>query len=250
MNRLLMCLAVLSCAAASPALAEQYWITYEANDLPENEGWNRSWGNDDGEHHGDGAYRTVEDGILTMDSLYDLRVYDYAYRRLAGEVDPDPGELFVAECRVMVDEAIGDGYDSTFGVSSDGAMQLAFGLFPDRIESIWEDDVALSVTPGMFHEYRVLSWNMETYELYIDDDLVHQGTFWQGLLESQLAWGDGVRGAASLAHWDYVHFGVVPEPSSALMLLTACVCAGGRRQCARAAPGALGGGLRAMERRT
>ena len=135
-------------------------------------------------------------------------------------------------------------------IASDGAMQLAFGLFPDYIESKWEDDVTLPVSPGVFHDYQVLSWDMQTYDLYIDGDLAHEGTFWQGSLESKLAWGDGVRGAASLAHWDYVHFGVVPEPSSALMLLTACVCAGGRRQCARAAPAALGGGLRAMERRT
>jgi len=226
--RMLMFLVAALGVLVSTAGADEYWLTYEGNDLPENEGWNRSWGDNDGEHHGDGAHRTIEDGILTMDSLYDLRVYDYAYRRLAGEVDPEPGEVFIVECRVMVDETIGDGYDSTFGVSSDNAMQLAFGLFPDHIESIWEDDVALSVTRGVFHEYRVLSWNMETYELYIDDDLVHQGTFWQGLLESQLAWGDGVSGAASRSHWDYIRFGVVPEPCSIVMLITLCICAGRR----------------------
>ncbi len=209
---------------AAPAGADQYWITYEGNDLPENEGWERHWGNDDGSHEGEGAIRTLADGILTMDSMYDLRVYDYACHYLYGEVDPDPGELFIAECRVKIDEAIGDMYDSTFGICSDDGMQLAFGLFPDRIESIWEDNVTLPVSPDRFHEYRVFSWDMLTYDLYIDGDLAHEGTFWQGSLESKLAWGDGVRGAASLAHWDYVHFGVVPEPSSLMLLIGICAC--------------------------
>jgi len=205
--------------------ADEYWITYEGNDLPENEGWERHWGNDDGSHQGDGAIRTLADGILTMDSMYDLRVYDYACHYLCGELDPDPGELFIAECRVKIDQAIGDMYDSTFGICSDDGMQLAFGLFPDRIESIWEDNVTLPVSPDRFHEYRVLSWDMQTYELYIDGSLVHEGTFWQGLLDSKLAWGDGVSGAASLAHWDYVRFAVVPEPRSVLTLIALWVCA-------------------------
>jgi hypothetical protein len=224
MKWLFVLLAALGVLAA-PAGADEYWLTYEGNDLPENEGWERHWGNDDGSNEGDGAIRTVENGILTMDSLYDLRVYDYACRYPYGEVDPEPGELFIAQWRVMVAETIGDGRDSMLVIASDGAMQLAFGLFPDYIESKWEDDVTLPVTPGMFHDYRVLSWDMETYELYIDGDLMHEGTFWQGLLDSKLAWGDGVRGAASLAHWDYVHFGVVPEPCSILMLIALCVYA-------------------------
>ena len=249
MQRAIVCLILLAFGSVLTQ-AEQYWITYEGNDLPENEGWQRNWGNDDGAHEGEGAIRTLEDGILTMDSMYDLRVYDYACHYLYGEVDPNPGELFVAEWRVMVDETIGDGYDAKVGISSDDDWQLGIALFPDHIISKFEDDVEIPIEPGVFHEYRILSWNMLTYDLYIDGDLAHQGTFWHGSLASKFGWGDCVSGAASLAHWDYVRFGVVPEPSSALMLMTACVCAGGRRQCARAAPAALGGGLRAMERRT
>ena len=209
--------------------ADEYWITYEGNDLPENEGWQRNWGNDDGAHEGTGAVRTVENGVLTMDSLYDDRVYDYACRYLYGEVDPDPSELFIAEWRVNVEDSIGNGRDSMVVVASDNAMQLAFGLFPDYIESKWEDDVTLSITPGIFHDYRVLSWDMQTYELYIDGDLAHQGTFWQGSLESKLAWGDGVSGAASRTHWDYVRMGVVPEPASLMLLIGLCVCVRHRR---------------------
>ena len=217
-------------ALAAPAVATPYTYTYEGVALPELEGWERHWGNDDGAYEGDGAVRTIEDGILTMDSMYSLRVYDYNCHYLYGELDPDPGELFVAEWRVKIDDSIGDGRDSVVGIASDGAMQLAFGLFPDYIESKWEDDVTFAVTPGVFHEYRVQTWDMQAYELYIDGDLVHEGTFWQGLLDSKLSWGDGVRGAASRAQWDYVHFGVVPEPSSLLLLTGLIICIGyGRR---------------------
>ena len=62
---------------ASPAVATPYTYTYEGNALPEDEGWERHWGNDDGSHEGTGAVRTIADGILTMDSMYSLRVYDY-----------------------------------------------------------------------------------------------------------------------------------------------------------------------------
>jgi len=50
MTRLLMFSVAALLAMASSALGEPYWITYEGNDLPENEGWNRSWGNDDGQY--------------------------------------------------------------------------------------------------------------------------------------------------------------------------------------------------------
>jgi len=214
---------------ASTAGADEYWITYEGNDLPENEGWNRSWGNDDGEHHGDGAYRTVEDGILTMDSMYDLRVYDYAYRHLPGELDPDAGELFVAEWRLKVDETIGAHWDSKVSICSGEGWLLGLGCFPDHIESQFEDDVYIPITPEVFHEYRLLSWNMETYELYIDGDLAHIGEFSDRTLASRFSWGDCVSGSASRANWDYVRFGVMPEPGSLLMLIGLSACAQRRR---------------------
>ena len=59
------------------------------------------------------------------------------------------------------------------------------------------------------------------FPINIDNDLARQGTLWDGLLESKFAWGDGVRGASSLAQWDYVRYGVVPEPSS----LSCCILA-------------------------
>ena len=121
----------LAAALSAPAVATPYTYTYEGNALPEDEGWERRWGNDDGAYEGDGAVRTIEDGILTMDSMYDLRVYDYNCHYLYGELDPDPGELFVAEWRVYVEDWEGDygAPDSRVCVSSDEGWHLALGFF-------------------------------------------------------------------------------------------------------------------------
>ena len=226
-TRLLFVVAAALGVMVSTAGADEYWLTYEGNDLPENEGWERHWGNDEGSHEGEGAIRTVEDGILTMDSMYDLRVYDYACHYLYGELDPDPGELFVAEWRVYIEDWVGDygHWDSKVSICSDEGWLLAFGLFPDHVESQFEDDVYIPITPDVFHEYLLLSWDMRAYELYIDGELALLGSFWDDHVSSKFSWGDCVSGAASLAHWDYARFGVVPEPCSLGLLVFLCACA-------------------------
>ena len=222
MTRLLLSLTAALGLLAATAGAEQYWITYEGNDLPENEGWNRDYGNWEGPHHGE-AIRTVEDGILTMDSLFDDGVYDYAYLFRPGCLDPEAGELFVIEWRLKVEEVTGDYYDPSVGVGSDEGWQIGFGFYMDRIRSIFEDDVYIPFEPGIFHEYRCTSVDMRSYELYIDGDLARVGTFWQGILDSFVGWGDAVSGAASRTHWDYVRYGVIPEPTTLTVLIVFCL---------------------------
>ena len=87
----------LALALTASAAAEPYWITYEGNDYPENVGWERVWGNWDGPYQGDGAVRTLEDGVLTLDTLYDDGVVDFYKIERPGAIDPGPGELFVME---------------------------------------------------------------------------------------------------------------------------------------------------------
>jgi hypothetical protein len=219
MNRLLTFIVLLSAAGPSAAHAEPYWVTYEANDLPENEGWERYYGNWEGPGQG-GGYRTVEDGILTIDSLYDDGVVEGAIYHRPGQLDPDSGELFIAEWRLNVDEVYGwgsDAFDPAVTVTSDEGWIVGIGYGADTIYSYFEDDVSIPYAPDVFHEFLFTSWDMRTYELYMDGELVHEGAFWEGLLTSYLAWGDGVQGAASLSHWDYARFGVVPEPSCLLL---------------------------------
>jgi len=218
---LLFALAALG-VLTSPAGAEPYWIAYEGNDLPENEGWTRYWGNWDGPYEGDGAIRTLQDGILTMDSLFDPGVYDYARIDRPGRIDPGAGEVFLMEWRVLVDQIAGEPYFATeVGVSSDDARQLGFGMYPDAVVSSFED-ISVSVQPGVFHEYRVVSPDMRTYTLYIDGEFALMGEFWEGLAQSRVGWGEGVLGVAARARWDYCRMGVVPEPACVASLMTLC----------------------------
>ena len=52
-----------------PAGAEPYWIAYEGNDFPENEGWERYV-------TGPPAVRWLEDGSLFVDSRADTHTAD------------------------------------------------------------------------------------------------------------------------------------------------------------------------------
>jgi hypothetical protein len=201
----------------SLAQADPYWVSWEGEDWPENQGWTRVWGNWDGQYQGPGAHRTLENGILTYDSLYDNGVYDFQELFRPGEIDPTPGEVFVAEWRLRVDQVVGRA-DPGVGVSSDQAWSVGFQFGYDRIYSVFEHFLEIPFEPGVFHAYRMTSPSMIDYQLYIDGELARQGRFTHLVEESRLHWGEGVQGAASLHEWDYVRFGV-PEPSVLWMMV-------------------------------
>jgi hypothetical protein len=218
-------------ALALPAGAEPYWITYEGNDLPENEGWERNWGNWDGPHEGDGAIRTVEDGILTCDTRFDTGVYDYSFVERPGSTDPGPGEMFVMEWRALIEDEVGEpSWDTAAWIASDDGWQVCIGLRPHEVVSAFEHGSSpIPIEPGVFHDYRLVSSGMRSYEFYIDGNLARAGGFWRGLTESRLWWGPVTLGASSLSHWDYVRVGVIPEPASCFLLLLPCVMWSRRR---------------------
>jgi len=203
---------------ASTAGAAPYWHTYEGNDLPENEGWTRYWGNQDGEYQGDGAIRTLDDGVLTMDSLYDPWVWDWAYIERPGQMDPDPGETLVMEWRLLVEEVLGR-VDPGVSLASDERWLAGFAYNEDYIWSIYEEDVTIPITSGVFHDYHFTSSDMRTYELYIDGTLAREGVFSPLASQSEVIWGDLGKPLASRAQWDYFRVGVVPEPTSLVMVL-------------------------------
>ena len=70
------------------------------------------------------------------------------------------------------------------------------------------------IAPGVFHDYRVTSTDLRSYDLYIDGTFVHEGSFDHGPgTPSYVAFGDFVQGAGSRHEWDYFRFGaIVPEP--------------------------------------
>lgn len=210
MNRLLMFLAALACASFSAANAEQYWIAYEGDDFPENEGWTRST-------MAGGAERWIEDGTLVLDGRADIAIGDsYSMHR---PIDPEPGELFIVRLRLRVDELSSGHSDPAFGVSSDESWSIGFRLSETRIFNI--DDLSMSAAfePGVFHLFEVMSSDMRNFELRIDGSVALAGPFTHIITPSKVSWGDQIVGAASLSHWDYFEFGVVPEPSGAAGLV-------------------------------
>jgi hypothetical protein len=214
MNRLLIFITALSCAGFPVAMAEEYWIAYEGNDFPENEGWTREYGDEHGPDHG-GAVRWIEDGCLVSDSMYNPLVYDYSamYR----PISPDPGELFVAQWRLRVDE-VSAFYDEGVAVFSDDGWGVSFQFWPTHVVSNYEDVTIFPFTLGEFHSFEFESWDMRTFELRMDNEFTWNGEFRFVWADPEVNWGDGVQGAASIARWDYFEFGVVPEPRGALVL--------------------------------
>jgi len=221
---------ILALAAGVPALATPYWIAWEGDDFPENQGWTRNWGNYQGQYQG-GAYRTLEDGILTYDSLYDPGVFDGSFVQMPGQIDPDPGELLVVEWRLKVDDLVGwSQYDPALAVKSDEAWVMGLGFGVEQVLSVFEEGVSAAIKPGVFHSYVLRSPDMRTYELFIDGQLALQGVFVHRAGKSYVGWGDAVQGGASLHHWDYFRFGVVvPEPGSVALLGAVIACCGRRR---------------------
>jgi hypothetical protein len=195
--------------------------------MPEEFGWTRNWGNWHGQYQGPGAYRTLEDGILTYDSLYDPGVFDTSNIERPGQIDPGPGEMFVLEWRLQVDEVVGTS-DPAVGVASDTGWIVGFGFSETSVTSFFEGFIQIPIAPYAFHEYRLVSSDMLAYDLFIDGAWARRGSFWESSTYSEVGWGDATQGAASRHEWDYLRFGVTPEPASLALLLPLCAWRRGR----------------------
>jgi hypothetical protein len=190
---------------------EEYWVAYEGQQLPEKLGWNHNSSSPP-------ARRLLENGSLTIDGLDDVRIFDFYQNE--HRIDPAPGELFLLQWRVLVSEVRSvRGLDPGVSVFSDSKWAVGFELGVDRIVSAFEGGAAAYFEPGVFHEFELHSTDMRQYELLIDGELARRGEFWLSLVSSRVGWGDVIFGAASLSTWDYVRFGVVPEPSACVIVL-------------------------------
>lgn len=192
------------------ANASPYWVAWEGDDYPENEGWTRDYGS-----HGP-ASRTLSGGMLTIDSLTDPAIFDYDRIDRPGSFTLFPGETFVAQWRVRVDQIAGPyPYDPGVAIFSDDTWDLGFEFGANSAHSTFED-AQVPYTPNAFHTFELTTSNFRSYELRIDGILARIGSFWEpAVTASYVAWGDAIEGSASLADWDYFRFGIVPEPPSA-----------------------------------
>ena len=209
------CVATLGMMVGT-AGAETFWVTWEGNDYPENEGWERIVNGPQP------AERTLADGIMTMDGLADRQIDDYY--RMERSIDPGPGEEFVMQWRIRVDEIVGHPlalYDPGVAVWSDDDWEVSLLFGTDFVYSFHEN-IRIGVAPDVYHTWEFRSSDMRSYDLAVDGDLIHTGVFWEPTFErSKVAWGDEARGSASLVDWDYFRFGVVPEPGTMILFLMA-----------------------------
>jgi hypothetical protein len=199
---------------ATGASADQYWVAYEGNDFPENEGWDR-WA------YGGGAQRSLADGTLVLDGRASIDIAEVY--RMDIPAPPGAGEVFTAQWCLRVSDLTGysdPGVRVSFGPQ--GAVSLTYaenGVY-SSLEGAW----IAEFEPGVFHDYLLMTSDASTYSMYIDCELVHTGHFAAPWNESVVQWGDTVLGASSLSEWDYVRFGV-PEPATGLLLGSAPLAA-------------------------
>lgn len=191
--------------AVHTAHGDQYWIAYEGDELPENEGWVRNFS-------AGGANRYIEDGALVIDSLASTDIYDsYEW---PGITNPEVGERFVAEWSVLVEET-DVWFDNGVGVARDGVsgdLRVLLGTDQLLISDEWTQ---YPFAPGMFHQYRLESSDMQSFQLFVDGEHAASGVFQTpSILNSFVDFGDIHIGAASRSRWDYFRFGVAPEPEA------------------------------------
>ncbi|GMU82606.1 MAG: hypothetical protein AMXMBFR47_24770 [Planctomycetota bacterium] len=221
----LLTLGFLLSALSGVSRAEQFWVAWEGNDYPENEGWERS-------HYVNGppAIRTLADGIMTLDGMESVEVTDMY--RMYRPLNPGPGEEFVAQWRLRVN-VIGNPnfpYDPGVAIYGDNYehVLLVFGV--NEFYSILERRFT-SFDKDMFHTWELRSSNMGTFSLALDNTVVYAGAFAQAVaVGGRISWGDLVYGSNSVSEWDYFRFGVIPEPSSSVTILLLLLAAGGARR--------------------
>ena len=211
MMRILCFLSVVT-LSVSGGRADEYWFAYEATDrFPEEEGWRRFT-------TGGGAVRSLENGQLIIDGRRSIEITDRYEMNLEGNLDPDPGERFVARWRVRVDE-VSSNFDAAVAIEADDNRAVLFLYEENRVFNWYDPAASAQFTPRVFHDFEFRSSDMRAYELRIDGLLAVSGSFRPSLGESRVGWGDATQGTSSLTTWDYFRFGVVPEPGPVVMLL-------------------------------
>jgi hypothetical protein len=211
---------------AAVASATPYYVGFEGDRMPEEvPGYVRHFG-------GGGATRSIEtdpngNSSYVCDSRSSGWIWDTGY--YAGQINPtQPGEVFWAEWRMDVLDDLG--YRDTGVIfARDNYGTLFFEYSNDHIVSVREGFWSYPIAPGVSHTYRIESSDMIEYRLWIDGNVVRNGSWdLNSLNHSFVTFGDQASGnvpSGALASWDYFRFGVsVPEPESLSLLLLMCVC--------------------------
>lgn len=205
-------------ALVGGAAGEEFWCEYDAScgQFPEQVGWGRFT-------LGGGAQRSLEGGSLTLDSLASPSIIEcYSISR---PIHLSPGESFVLEWRLRVNEVDGladPPVKPSMSVCFEGYGAGVLSYSENSLYSLFEH-TWINFDPYVFHDYSLTTSDLLTYTLRIDGSVAYTGWLMTPSYTSGVDWGDEVTGASSLSDWDYVRFGVVPEPCGALSVISACL---------------------------
>jgi len=220
MRMLLFGVCLLGLVAGS-ARAEPFYLRYDADVFPEEAGWERHSTDPHGE-----VIRTIEDGVLTIDSSASLLTTDW-YLREIPELELSAGEELRLEWRMrtLMTQTSGFKSDVSMGLTNGYSRYAKFYLAPDFV-SVHEDDADETI---LIHELAPMEWNtyvlhtgdMQQYQLQVNGDLAICGTFCHQTPAGPhlMAFGDTMYGRSSIAEWDYVKVEVVPEPQALALVL-------------------------------
>ena len=200
-SALLMGLAAFACAAR----AEPWEVVYDGTVFPEEAGWQRIT-------YGGGAQRWIEDGCLVLDGRAGSSADFY---RKAIPSGPGLEETYFTTWRLRVDDVVGFADPGVAVTFASGAVVLVYqeNRAYSLLEGAW-----IPFSPGEFHAYLLTTTDLVNYSLYLDGDLVHAGHFAGSGYEPRVEWGDYGQGARSISSWDHVRMGVIPEPSTGLLV--------------------------------
>jgi hypothetical protein len=195
-------LMVLSVSAS----AEPFWISWEGDTYPEQDGWTRYT-------RAGGAERILQDGALTLDSMADWRIVDEYYIDRA--LSLAPGESFRMDWRVRVNDVLGD-FDPAVILHAGGA-EVILNYSTTSIYSTLECAWVAEFAPGVYHDYSLTTSDFSAYALSIDGHASYTGRLVGPLPGTFVGWGDCTEGPSSVSAWEYFRFGIVPEPSAGLI---------------------------------
>jgi hypothetical protein len=208
-------------------------VAYEGDDFPESSGWTRL-GTFDAERALDAGIFTqhVELGVWAPGPIGETDVYRRSLEAFVGV------DAFFIEWRVETDAP-----GSILDLSGTPVAASAFGNSANYHITITNNRVLLNrsnllplvyanITPGMAHTYRLELIGDVSYSLIIDGHIIDSGTP-EGRFtnpESFLLWGAQRHSFDTTTQWDYIRYGVIPEPATALLLLIGSVLALRRRR--------------------
>jgi hypothetical protein len=198
--------------AAGAAQASPFWVTWDQG-WPDQQGWTEGWSDIPADKWLDGS-------LLYIDSTANGGAD--GYYQIPATLMLGTGEAFEMSWRTRVDESWPIS-DPGIIVRGDDHYSVAFCMATDRIDSNYEPGKWAPFEPGVFHDFLLESTDMRHYNLFIDNTLSMQGTFFESLFPGPaVEWGD-LSSGFSLTAWDTVEYGIVPEPSTSMfMLLLLC----------------------------